>query len=131
MNNQMDNFNTGHGHNDQQGPGGPGGPNKKGGPGKKKPSIWMVVISVLISIVMFAVFWQLFVGDSSNTQEVPYSQFITDLESGKIESADIMEDRISYTLVQEEEQNTSLLYQLYFGSGDVNRSSGRVQCSGI
>ena len=127
MNNQMDNFNTGHGHNDQQGPGGPGGPNKKGGPGKKKPSIWMVVISVLISIVMFAVCWQLFVGDSSNTKEVPYSQFITDLESGKIESADIMEDRISYTLVQEEEQNTSLLYQLYFGSGETVYYAIRIE----
>ncbi|MBQ1189136.1 MAG: ATP-dependent zinc metalloprotease FtsH [Lachnospiraceae bacterium] len=123
----MDNFNTGHGHNDQQGPGGPGGPNKKGGPGKKKPSIWMVVISVLISIVMFAVCWQLFVGDSSNTKEVPYSQFITDLESGKIESADIMEDRISYTLVQEEEQNTSLLYQLYFGSGETVYYAIRIE----
>ena len=127
MNNQMDNFNTGHGHNDQQGPGGPGGPNKKGGPGKKKPSIWMIVISVLISIVMFAVCWQLFVGDSSNTKEVPYSQFITDLESGKIESADIMDDRISYTLVKDEEQNTSLLYQLYFGSGETVYYAIRIE----
>ena len=130
MNNQMDNFNTGNGHNDQQGPNGPkgpGGPNKKGGPGKKKPSIWMVVISALISIVMFAIFWQLFVGDSGNTKEVPYSQFITDLESGRIESADIMDDRISYTLVQEEEQNTSLLYQLYFGSGETVYYAIRIE----
>ena len=129
MNNQMDNFDT-NGRNDQQGPngpGGPGGPNKKGGPGKKKPSIWMVVVSALISIIMFAVCWQLFLGDSGNTQEVAYSQFIEDLESGKVESADIMDDRVSYTLVKEEEENTSLLYQLYFGSPETVYYAIRIE----
>ena len=122
MNNQMDNFDTGSGRGGQDGPNGqkgPGGPNKKGGPGKK-PSIWMIVISALISLVMFAVCWQLFVGDSGNTKEVAYSQFIVDLEAGKIESAEITEDSIMYTLKKEEgEEEKSLLYELYFGTKEV------------
>ena len=123
MNNHTDNFDTGNGRNGQNGPNGPmgpGGPNKKGGPGNKKPSIWMIVISALISLVMFAVFWQIFLGDNGNTQEVPYSQFIADLEAGKIESAEITDENIAYTLKKEEdEEKNSLLYQLYFGSQDV------------
>ncbi len=114
-----DNFDTGNGRGGQngpEGPKGPGGPNKKGGPGKK-PGIWMIVISALISLVMFAVCWQLFLGDSGNTQEVPYSQFLTDLEDGRIESAEITDENIIYTLKEEEdEKNNSLLYELYFGS---------------
>ena len=53
----------------------------------------MIVVSALISLVMFAICWQLFLGDSGNTQEVAYSQFIEDLEAGKIENAEIMDDR--------------------------------------
>jgi len=118
MNNQTDNYNTGNDQNGSNGQRGPGGPNGKGGPGgQKKPSIWMIVISALISLVMFAVCWQLFLGDSGNTEEVAYSQFIEDLESGKIEEAEITEERITYTLKEEEdEKKDSLLYQLYFGA---------------
>ena len=131
MNNHTDNFDTGNGRNGQNGPNGPmgpGGPNKKGGPGNKKPSIWMIVISALISLVMFAVFWQIFLGDNGNTQEVPYSQFIADLESGKIESAEITDENIAYTLKKEEdEEKNSLLYQLYFGSQDVVYYAIRIE----
>ena len=131
MNNHTDNFDTGNGRNGQNGPNGPmgpGGPNKKGGPGNKKPSIWMIVISALISLVMFAVFWQIFLGDNGNTQEVPYSQFIADLEAGKIESAEITDENIAYTLKKEEdEEKNSLLYQLYFGSQDVVYYAIRIE----
>ena len=132
MNNQTDNFDTGNGQNGQNGPGGqrgPGGPGGKGGPGnRKKPSIWMIVVSALISLVMFAICWQLFLGDSGNTQEVAYSQFIEDLEAGKIENAEIMDDRVSYTLKKEEdEKNDSLLYQLYFGAPEKVYYAVRIE----
>ena len=132
MNNQTDNFDTGNGQNGQSGPGGqrgPGGPGGKGGPGnRKKPSIWMIVVSALISLVMFAICWQLFLGDSGNTQEVAYSQFIEDLEAGKIENAEIMDDRVSYTLKKEEdEKNDSLLYQLYFGAPEKVYYAVRIE----
>ena len=132
MNNHTDNFDTGNGHNGQNGPNGqkgPGGPNRKGGPGNnKKPSIWMIVISALISLVMFAVFWQIFLGDSGSSQEVAYSQFIADLEAGKIESAEITDENIAYTLKKEEdEEKNSLLYQLYFGSPEVVYYAVRIE----
>ena len=43
-------------------------------------------------------------------------KYMTDLEEGKIESAEITEDSIMYTLKKEEgEEEKSLLYELYFG----------------
>ena len=134
MNNQTDNFDKGNGQNGQNGPGGqrgPGGSGGKGGSGnRKKPSIWMIVVSALISLVMFAICWQLFLGDSGNSQEVAYSQFIEDLEAGKIENAEITEDRVTYTLKKEEdEKNDSLLYQLYFGAPEKIYYAIRIEDS--
>jgi len=108
MDNQKNNMDKENGH---KGSNGNGGSNHN-----KRPSIMMVLIAGLISLVMFAVCWQLFLGDSGNTQEVDYSEFIAQLEAGKIAEAEITDERITYKLVKEEEENDSFLYNLYFGS---------------
>ena len=98
-------------------------------PGKnKRPSFMMVLVAGLISLVMFAVCWQIFVGDGSNSQEVDYSQFIEDLEAGRIAEAEITDDRIAYKLVKEEsEEKDSLLYQLYFGQPEIVYYAIRIE----
>ncbi len=131
MNNQTDNFDKGNGRNGQNGPGGPigpGGSNGQGGQGNnRRPNIWMIVVSALISLVMFAVCWQLFLGNSNNTEEVPYSEFIEQLESGRIEKVEISEDQVAYTLKEETEDNTSLLYGLYFGQPETVYYAIRIE----
>jgi len=108
MDNQRNNMDKGNGQN---GSNGNGGPNRN-----KRPSFMMVLIAGLISLTMFAVCWQLFVGDSGNTQEVDYSEFISQLEAGQVAEAEITDERITYKLVQEEEKNDSFFYNLYFGA---------------
>ena len=107
MNNQTNN--KGNGQN------GPGTPNNN-----KRPSIMMILIAALISLVMFAVCWQLFLGDGNNTQEVDYSEFVRQLEAGQIAEVEITSEKVAYTLVEEEsEEEPSLLQALYFGKPEV------------
>ncbi|MBQ7774649.1 MAG: ATP-dependent zinc metalloprotease FtsH [Lachnospiraceae bacterium] len=95
------NNNRGNGGNNNQNP--------------KRPSLMTVVVAILISLLMGAMFWSLFMGDSANVQEVTYSEFITHLESGKIEEVELTNERITYTLKEEKKENNAVLYPFYFG----------------
>ena len=98
---------------------GPGG--GQNGQNNKKPSMMMVLFWALSSILMFLLCWNLFMGGSGYEEEVPYTQFITDLEAGKIEEIQITGERITYTLVEEaeEERRPVNMYELAFGTSDA------------
>jgi len=135
MNNQTDNYNNGTGSGGPSGNRGNNGPNGSGGPGgpgkNKRPNLMMILVAGLISLVMFAVCWQLFIGDSQNTQEVDYSEFITQLESGQIAEVEITDENVYYKLVEEEEEETSLFYELYFGSQDTVYYAIRIESTDV
>ncbi len=101
------------------GPG--GGQNGNGQNNNKKPSMMMVLFWALSSILMFLLCWNLFMGGSGYEEEVPYTQFIADLEAGKIEEIQATGERVTYTLVEDAEdtRRPMSMYELAFGTGDV------------
>ena len=100
---------------------GPGGGQNGNGQNNKKPSMMMVLFWALSSILMFLLCWNLFMGGSGYEEEVPYTQFISDLEADKIEEIQITGERITYTLVEdaEEERRPVNMYELAFGTSDA------------
>ncbi len=100
---------------------GPNGGQNGKGQNNKKPSMMMVLFWALSSILMFLLCWNLFMGGSGYEEEVPYTQFIADLEAGKIEEIQATGERVTYTLVEgeEEERRPVNMYELAFGTSDV------------
>ena len=94
------NNNRGNGGNNNQNP--------------KRPSFLSIVMAILISLVMGAMFWSLFMGDGGNVEEVTYSEFIAHLESGKVDEVELNNERISYTLKEEENTGNNAFYPFYF-----------------
>lgn len=97
-------YDNGNGHNNNRGngPGIPGGENGNQEP--KKPSTWMlVVIAVGLSLVVFSIYSNL-VNSLVSPEVKPYSQFLEDLEAGKIESVTVNSDtsQLIITLKKEE-----------------------------
>ena len=100
---------------------GPGGGQNGNGQNNKKPSMMMVLFWALSSILMFLLCWNLFMGGSGYEEEVPYTQFIADLEAGRIKEIQATGERVTYTLVEdeEEERRPMSMYELAFGTSDV------------
>ncbi|MBQ8821455.1 MAG: ATP-dependent zinc metalloprotease FtsH [Lachnospiraceae bacterium] len=99
---------------------GPGGGQNGNGQNNKKPSMIMVLFWALSSVVTFILCWNLFMGNGTK-EEVPYTEFIADLESGIIEDIQISGGTITYTLVEgaEKERRPMNMYELAFGVGDI------------
>ena len=64
---------------------------------QKKPSPMMILLTVLITILMLSACWSMFMGDSTDN-DVTYSQFVSDLEAGKIEAIEISNGVVKYEL---------------------------------
>ena len=93
---------------------GPNGGQNGNGDNNKRPSMMMVLLWALSSIIVFIFCWNLFVGGGSYEKEVEYTQFIDDLEAGKIDKIQIVGERVSYTLVKEEvEENVKNPLSIY------------------
>jgi len=95
--------------------------NRNSGPGNnnnqnnKRPSFMMVVMTALITLIMFSIGWSL-LGSSTSSKEVKYSEFITELEAGNIEEIEIKGSVVSYTLKEEKKQEKKGLYSLPIGN---------------
>ena len=79
-------------------------PNEK----PKRPGFMMILIAILISILMFSACWSMFMGSSSKGGEVSYSQFISELDEGKIKTIKINGGQIEYTLLEEPKEEVRL-----------------------
>ena len=95
------NRNSGSGNNNKQNP--------------KRPTFMRIVVTMLLTLVMFSLFWSM-MGSGSNSKEVTYSEFIADLEAGKIDEIEIKGEIVSYTLKVEKEENKGGFYGFYGGS---------------
>ena len=110
--------------------------NRNSGPGNnnnqnpKRPGVMAIVMMALFTLIMMAVFWSL-MGSGTTTKEVKYSEFITDLEGGKVDEIEINGDVIKYTLKQEEDAKGKGLYSLYLGSVKTVYSAVMIESESI
>ena len=116
--------------NGTQRPGG-NGPQGSGGNGSddkppKKQSLLFLLIASLITLVCMSYFMRSF--DTSSTGEIPYNQFVTMLEEGKVESVYITSDRVTIYPVKEKEENTSPnLFMLFGQAPEATYFTGRAE----
>ncbi len=92
QNNRMGSGGSGNGNNSNQTP--------------KRPSAMMILVAVLISLLLFSVCWSLLFSSSNTKKKVQYSQFIEELEAGKVEAIEITGGEVQYTLKKEEGKET-------------------------
>ncbi len=96
----------------------------------KRPSFMGIVITALISLIMFSLLWSL-MGSSNASKEVAYSEFVADLEAGKIDEIEITGDIVSYTLKQEEKEPQGGLYGLYSGNTKTIYSAVMIETESL
>ena len=116
--------------NRPQRPGGNGpqgsGNNGNDGTPPKKQSLLFLLIASLITLVCMSYFMRSF--DTASTGEIPYNQFVTMLEEGKVESVYITSDRVTIYPVKEKEENTSPnLFMLFGQAPEVTYFTGRAE----
>ncbi len=104
--NRMDNYNNG----SNTGPGGNGGNNQK----PPRPSIMMVLVFVLTSLLFISMLWTIFFGKSGNVEEVPYSTFIERMNADQIATVRLSGETVSFTLKDGVEDNSvPSIFDLY------------------
>ena len=120
------------GHNNR--PNGPGqnGPNSSGGNGQggdgtppKKQSLLFLLIASLITLICMSYFMKSF--DAATTKEIPYNEFVTMLETGKIESVYIQSDRVMIYPVEEKKENTSFASLMFGQTPAITYYTGRAE----
>ncbi len=82
----------------------------------KRPSFMSVVMFILVSLMMGSLLWSMFLGEGSNVKEVAYSEFIEHLESGQVKEVELSNEKVSYTLKEDEEKENGLFYPFYLGA---------------
>jgi len=81
----------------------------------KRPSFMMVVLTALITLIMFSIGWSL-LGNGASSKEVTYSEFITELEAGNVDEIELKGSIVSYTLKQEKKEEKRGFYSLPMGN---------------
>ncbi len=109
---------------------GPGNNNGNNNQNPKRPSFMAIVMAVLFTLIMFAIFWSL-MGSGATTKEVKYSEFIEDLENGKIDEIEISGEMISYTLKKDDDGKTTGIYSLYLGNPKIVYSAVMIESESI
>ena len=104
----MDNYNNG-GSGGNTGPGGNGGNNQK----PPRPSIMMVLVFVLMSLLFVSMLWAIFFGKGGNVTEVPYSTFVERMEADQIETVKLSVETVCFTLKDGVEDSTPRLFDFY------------------
>ncbi len=105
--NQFENGNGYNNNNRGNGQGGSGGNNGNQPP--RKPSILLLIMTALSVFFMVYMMYSMITGGNTNNREVSYSQFLEDLEAGKVESVQVNGEsaKILVTLKSEETEQTN------------------------
>ena len=121
--------------NGPQGPGGNGpqgnGQNGPGGNGNgnmppKKQNLLFLLIASLITLVCMSYFMKSF--DEANTREIPYNEFVTMLEEGKVDSVYITSDRVEiYPVEEQKEGNSQNPFAMMSQSPMITYYTGRAE----
>ena len=99
----MDDYNSGKGNNSSNNQGNNGNGDKN----PKRNGIIMRIVAALLSLILVLTFMNLLTGDSE--EEISYSEFVTMLEEGKVESVEIDSDRIIITQKGEESEKNPVM----------------------
>lgn len=101
----------------------------------KKQNILLFILAAIISLLLVVAFMNFMTGDSE--EEISYSEFITMLNDGKIESVEIDSDRIYIYPKQEDagtqKKESTLDYMLYlygnavYGKNNVTYYTGKIE----
>ena len=88
MDNQMNQYDNGGGHNNGSG-NGPGGNGGNGNQPPRKPNIMMVLLAGLSTVLLIFMLWNLLFGTNGNTQEVSYTKFLEYLNGDEVEAVEV------------------------------------------
>jgi cell division protease FtsH len=126
-NNQLNNFdnnsnrnNGGHGNNNNNNNNGNGG----GGRDPKKQSIIIMIIAAVVSLLCISYFTRAVTG--ATTKEISYSEFISMLDAGKVQSVKIESSQIEITPVTNSAYQNSSQYS-FFQYPTVTYITGKVE----
>jgi len=100
----INNYSGGNNMNNQGGNNQTPGGNNQGGNGQmpKRPSILVLLIAALLSLLCMSYFMSLMSGD---TNEISYNEFLQMVDDGKVESVNLASDRINITMKGEEKED--------------------------
>jgi predicted PurR-regulated permease PerM len=99
-NNQMDRYDpSGHGNGSG---GGSGNNNGRGGQGNgnngRRPSSWVMALAVLCTVILVFLFYNFLFGGNKSSVVKDYTDFLTDLESGRVESVTLDAENAQLTV---------------------------------
>ena len=113
MDNQTNQYDNGGGydngnHGNMPGGNGNGQNNGNGGNGSpRRPSILMLLLAGLSTLLIIFMLWNMMFGGSGNTREVTYTQFLEFVNADKVEAIDVQSNgQILFTLKEEEKTGT-------------------------
>ena len=96
--------------------GGNGNPNNQ----NRKPSLSFIMLAILFTIFLVSIIMRVFSGDSS--QEISYTEFLTMVEEGKVESVEISVDKSRLTIYTTNQAKQSNLPDWYIYGNMVGKS---------
>jgi len=104
--------------------GGNGGPNNQ----NRKPSLSFIMLAILFTIFLVSIIMRLFSGDSS--QEISYTEFLTMVEEGKVESVEISVDKSRLTIFTTGQSKQSNNLPDWYIYGNMMGKSGETYYTG-
>ena len=104
--------------------GGNGGPNNQ----NRKPSLSFIMLAILFTIFLVSIIMRLFSGDSS--QEISYTEFLTMVEEGKVESVEISVDKSRLTIFTTGQAKQSNNLPDWYIYGNMMGKSGETYYTG-
>ena len=103
MDNHMNQYDNGGGYNNGRGNGQNGNGSNGGGQPPRKPSILMLVLAGLSTVLIVFMLWNLLFGSSTGTQSVSYTDFLQYLNEDQVEAVQVQSTGvIIFTLKQQE-----------------------------
>ncbi|MBO7387136.1 MAG: ATP-dependent metallopeptidase FtsH/Yme1/Tma family protein, partial [Lachnospiraceae bacterium] len=104
--------------------GGNGNPNNQ----NRKPSLSFIMLAILFTIFLVSIIMRLFSGDSS--QEISYTEFLTMVEEGKVESVEISVDKSRLTIFTPGQAKQSNNLPDWYIYGNMVGKSGETYYTG-
>ena len=103
--NQLNQYDNGGGYNNGGRGNGPGGNGGGGNEPPRRPNMMMMVLAGISTLLIALMLWNLLFGTSDENQ-VSYSQFLTYIEEGRVEKANLLSTgEIRFTLKEAESEN--------------------------
>ncbi len=98
MDNQMNQYDNGGGHNNGNRGNTPGNNGGNGGP-PRRPNVMMIVLAALSTVLLVFMLWNLLLGSNGNAQEVSYMKFLEYLNLDRVDAVEVQSSgQVLFTL---------------------------------